>query len=760
LEPERKAKSDISLRFLSLSGTSTNLVVTGQFDSRVLDPASEYYQEGVQPIQLFGVAPYGVPVAIAGVCYIVYAAPFLLSNGAGWRTFAKYGRIFNFRSKRKGAQQDSASTPFVAPQQGNDFFLGLLVTSTSPAVGKTIEDASLRQLEGVFLTSVRRDGKILHAVGSEFVIAANDILYFSGIPDSIDKLAAQQRLVPYSDAVETIPAEELPGLSATFGIASIDLPRSGTLADESGLSISDDNASDDDQSKHGSFKSTLSPLELVQASIRKGSDLAGRSIKDIGFRRRFHAAVVSIRRDGLPLPWTGPTIGDEILKNGDELLLDVDPQFWTSHEVNAHFEHIHRGGQVRTHHEFVVPMRVGRTLAGKSVLSSGLRQLPNAFLVALERDGSILHAVSPDELLRRGDVAWFAADASSVRFIRNIPGLTPIAEKHSQRLDHVAHIERRLIQAIVAPSSPLSGKTAGEVRFRQRFNAAVVGVARRGERLRAKPGDIKLKPGDVLLLDAGPAFKEQNSDSKHFSVIIEMENTNPPRYLHTGICIALVATAFILYALEILDILIGAAIVATTMLVTGCLSGEQARRAIKWDIYLAIAGSFGVSAGLEQSGAAAAIANVIVDIGQKAGGSGFTIAAIYVATTLLSQIISNNSAAALVFPIAATISKNDDVDIYQLSYAVMLGASQVFMSSFGYQTNLMALATGGHSSKDFLKFGSPMQLVLAVVSIAVLLAGSSGWPLVWLVIGVIAVALLSLPQIVQISDIWKAKKKQ
>lgn len=123
-----------------------------------------------------------------------------------------------------------------------------------------------------------------------------------------------------------------------------------------------------------------------------------------------------------------------------------------------------------------------------------------------------------------------------------------------------------------------------------------------------------------------------------------------------------------------------------------------------------IAGSFGVSAGLEQSGGAAAIANLIINIGRKAGGSGMILGCIYVATTLLSQIVSNNSAAALVFPIAATISKNDGVDIYLLSYAVMLGASSVFMSSFGYQTNLMALAAGGHSSRDFLKFGSPMQV--------------------------------------------------
>lgn len=170
-----------------------------------------------------------------------------------------------------------------------------------------------------------------------------------------------------------------------------------------------------------------------------------------------------------------------------------------------------------------------------------------------------------------------------------------------------------------------------------------------------------------------------------------------------------------------------------------------------------IAGSFGVSAGLEVSGGAAAIANLIISIGKNAGGTGFIIGAVYVATVVLSQIISNNSAAALVFPIAATISLNMDIDIYILSYAVMLGASAVFMSSFGYQTNLLALAAGGHSSRDFLKFGTPLQFVLAIVSIATLIAGSSNWPYVWLATGIVGVITLSIPQVVDI--IFRMRRK-
>jgi len=100
------------------------------------------------------------------------------------------------------------------------------------------------------------------------------------------------------------------------------------------------------------------------------------------------------------------------------------------------------------------------------------------------------------------------------------------------------------------------------------------------------------------------------------------------------------------------------------------------------------------------------------------------------------------------------------LQIYVLSYAVMLGASAVFMSSFGYQTNLLALAAGGHSSRDFLKFGTPMQIVLAVVSIATLIAGPSNWPYVWLATGILGFLFLSLPQAVDIIYMIRTRKNK
>lgn len=729
-------------------GTSTNLVVTGQFNEKVLNPLSPYHQPGLKPISLFGITPYGLPNVIWGVIYIIYTSPFLLTGGSGWRTLKNLRKIFPARRTERDGAGDALFTPN-GTRKGfssttGDFFIGLLVKPSSPDIGMTIEDAGLRHLEGVYLTSVKRAGKVFHAVSSEFTIFSGDVLYFSGVPDSLDEISQVHKLVPYTDATDVLDVTDVPNLNAAFGTDTMTVPRS-----------EDCNRIDIDIP---SSPSSSAPLELVQAFVKNKSVIDGKSIRDCMFRRRFHAAVVSIKREGLPLDWTGQHIGDEILRGGDQLLLDVRPQFWTSAEVNEAFSEISRSGSVRSNNEFMISMAVTKSLQGVSVQKAGLRKLPNAYLVAIERSSSMMHAVDPEETLMEHDILWFAGDASSFRFIRNTPGLVPLGEEQAARLKDVKHVERRLVQAVIARGSPLIGKTPKDLKFRQQFNAAVVAVARKGERIRQKPGEIELQASDILLLDCGGEFSKKHKDSKYFAVIIEMENTNPPRYLHSALCVVLIVAAFISYAVNVLDILVGAGIAAATMLITGCLSPTQARQAIKWDIYMMIAGSFGVSAGLEASGGAAAIANFIISIGKNAGGEGFIIGAIYIATVILSQIISNNSAAALVFPIAATISLNMGIDIYILSYAVMLGASAVFMSSFGYQTNLLALGAGGHSSRDFLKFGTPLQLLLVVVSIATLLAGSSYWPFVWLVTGVVGAVTLSLPQVVDIIERIRHRK--
>ncbi|KAL4441024.1 hypothetical protein ABPG77_010455 [Micractinium sp. CCAP 211/92] len=715
----------------TIIGTSTNLVVTGQFDTRVLDPDSPYYIEGAKPISLFDLSPYGLPVSVWASIYMLLFAPFLLPRGVG----AKGAKRLLRRLRNKGELPDEEREDASA-----DFFVGLLVPAGSPVVQRTVAEAGLQETDGLTLVSVKRHGKVHHAVSGEWLLAEGDILFFSGLLDRVAEVTASHGLQPFDSSLEELHD---PSIETAFNTEGIRVPaHSSRTLDASGDA----------------------PPDLVQAVIKKGAPIVGQTVRGAGFVANFGAGLLAIKREDRNIRWSGGSLGGETLQAGDIVLLVAGPEFWTNKDAQANFSHVGKASTVKGH-EFLLPMVVtGRggkvMLAGKTLGSAGLLQMPGALLHTIERNGQPLAgSVAKDFVLAEGDTLWFAADVNSVRFIRNTPGLKPLVDEKAAKLERTRYIDRRLVQArvVVASSSPLVGKTVRELQFRDQFSAVVVAISRQGERVQANPGDIELRVGDVLLLDTGAGFKERYSDTPYFALVNEIANSNPPRFLHTFIAVGVTIAAFGLFVAETLDIVIGASLAAAIMLLTGCLSVEQARRAIRWEIVLVIAASLGVSAGMETSGASAAIANGLVDIGRRAGGQGFIIVAIYTATTVLSLMIANNAAAAIVFPIAATVAVKDNIDIYILAYAVMLGASAVFASSFGYQTNLMVLGAGGYRNFDFIKFGGPMQLFMLVATSIILILHDS-WPIVWAVTGVVGFVVLAAPEALNVIALLRSRQ--
>jgi di/tricarboxylate transporter len=173
-----------------------------------------------------------------------------------------------------------------------------------------------------------------------------------------------------------------------------------------------------------------------------------------------------------------------------------------------------------------------------------------------------------------------------------------------------------------------------------------------------------------------------------------------------------------------LSTLFGTAMVAAILMVAiGVLSESEARNAIRWEIYLTIASAFGIGTALVNSGVAGAVANFLVKIGNAIGlGQAGLLGAVYIATVLISQLVANNAAAALIFPIAVDAASKSGIDLLLMAFTVMLAASAAFMTPFGYQTNLMVMGPGGYTTKDFLIFGTPMQIVLWIATTIYLVA--------------------------------------
>ncbi|MCS6799894.1 MAG: SLC13 family permease [Myxococcota bacterium] len=368
--------------------------------------------------------------------------------------------------------------------------------------------------------------------------------------------------------------------------------------------------------------------------------------------------------------------------------------------------------------EYTVAMRVepDAAVVGQSIEEAGLRHLPGLYLVEIERDGEVLAAVGPETRLRGGDVLLFVGVVDSVVDLRRIRGLVPATDQVDKLA--VPRPSRRLLEAVVGQGSELTGRSVRDLQFRTRYGAAIIAVHRDGERVGGKVGDIVLRAGDVLLLEAPPGFLPRWRNDRAFALITEVEGGAPPRHERGWLALAILAAMVALSALGILPLLVAALLAVAAMLATGCLGRQEAWRAVDLPILVTIGSAFGVGAALEHTGAAAALGRALVELAAPLGPVA-TLAAIYLATTLLTELISNNAAAALMFPLAAEAGQAAGIGLVPVSLVIMMAASASFSTPIGYQTNLMVYGPGGYRFSDFLRVGIPLQLLLAVVAVGV-----------------------------------------
>ncbi|KAL7454525.1 hypothetical protein ACHAWC_006139 [Mediolabrus comicus] len=353
-------------------------------------------------------------------------------------------------------------------------------------------------------------------------------------------------------------------------------------------------------------------------------------------------------------------------------------------------------------------------------------------------------AVAPEDPLKAGDIIWFAGSAEAIVELRKVPGLESPQKEVLEGVNE-NKFDRRLVQAVVAKQGPLVGLTPIEFDFMRKYGAVVIAVHRHGKRIQDYPGNIKLQSGDVLLLEAGPTFIAKNADNQRsFALINEVKNSKPPRLdklkwalLITIIMLALTTIGEFIPALSdknISNLFVLGLIASIIMVSTGILSQQECRDAVNWEVYITIASAFGIGTALTASGLANAIATFLVAIGTGIGiGPAGVFGAVYFATFLISNVVTNNAAAALMFPIAMQAAHDfqPQIDKQLMAYCLMLAASASFMSPFGYQTNLLVYGPGGYKVRDFLKIGTPMQLILWIFTTLILTNPSGLWWLSW-----------------------------
>ena len=367
--------------------------------------------------------------------------------------------------------------------------------------------------------------------------------------------------------------------------------------------------------------------------------------------------------------------------------------------------------------QYVVEMTVdpGGPLAGKSVEAAGLRALPGLFLVEIDRDGDVIAAVSPDRELRGGDRLVFAGVVDSVIDLRQMAGLTP-AEGQVFKLD-AKDTQRALVEVVVSDACPLVGHSIREGRFRSRYQAAVIAVSRQGEQVRGKLGDVVLQVGDTLLLEAHRAFAAVQRHSRDFFLVSEIPGATPPRHGKAPLALLILAALVMLVGTGTLTMLHGALLAAGAMWLTRCLTTGEARDALDWPLPLALGAATGIGRAVEASGLAAGVTDAM--LGVVGTHPVAALLGVYLLTNLFTEMITNTAAAVLVYPIAEATAVGVGADPLPFVLVVMIAASASFATPLGYQTNLMVLGPGGYRYGDYVKFGLPLTLLIAIVTVTV-----------------------------------------
>ena len=370
--------------------------------------------------------------------------------------------------------------------------------------------------------------------------------------------------------------------------------------------------------------------------------------------------------------------------------------------------------------EYVVEMLVepGSALVGKTIEQAGLRHLPGLYLMEIDRDDQVLPAVSPNVALKERDRLVFAGIVESVVDLQRIRGLLPATDQVF-KLD-AERTNRSLVEAVVSQACPIVGMTIREGEFRTRYNAAVIAVARNGERIREKIGDIVLQAGDTLLLEARASFAAQHRNSRDFFLVSTVEDSTPRRHEKARISLAVLGAMVLVVASGWMTMLNASMLAAGAMILTRCTAASAALRSVDWEVLIVIAAALGIGRAMETSGAAAGLTASLLSL---AGDDPHVILAILCAVTMLfTNVVNANAAAVLVFPIGvstAGVLSAGGVVVSPMPFtiAIALGAAYSFATPIGYQTNLMVMGPGGYRFNDYLRIGLPLSVLTWGVSV-------------------------------------------
>ena len=357
-----------------------------------------------------------------------------------------------------------------------------------------------------------------------------------------------------------------------------------------------------------------------------------------------------------------------------------------------------------------------------------LRELENAtdadvLVVGYMREGQKLPAPSPNRVLRAGDTVIVKADAD---FIQELLDTTGLELEGSDKLgeEDLRSEEISVMEVTVTPSSPVQGRTGRSLNLRNRYGVNLLGVAREGGRLRASPDNIRLRPGDVLLLQGNTETLHEVLPNFGWLPLAERGlRLGQPRRVVLGLGIFTIA--LVAASLGYLPVQVAFVAAAVAMVLSGFLSLKEIYSSVDWPIIILLGAMIPVSQALETTGGVQLIAGSIANIaGNLAPWVILTI--VLVVTMLLSNIVNNAAAAVLMAPIAVSIATGMGASVDPFLMSVAIGASCAFLTPIGHQSNTLVMGPGGYQFGDYWRMGLPLEIIITLVAIPLIMLV---WPL-------------------------------
>lgn len=372
-------------------------------------------------------------------------------------------------------------------------------------------------------------------------------------------------------------------------------------------------------------------------------------------------------------------------------------------------------------------VRKDSDLLGKPVKDIALFKGRGIRLLEVVRHGVALHYDAQQVQLEAGDRLVLGCRPSGVAEAQSIKGIS-LQGDLSQGLETIVSDEGAIVEGVVAPHASIAGRTLQEINFRQRFRMVVVAVHRQGTNQRERLAELRIQPGDTLLMmGSNEAIRQLNNNDE----LIMLDRPRvPARSLRAKMPLALfIATAVIgLASLNLVPIVAAVSFGVALLLLTGCIKPKEAYASVEWSILMIIFGMLALGQAMDSSGASTLIANAMTQMVHQLVPADFQaicmLALVYLITSTFTEFLSNNAAVALMVPIALGVANSCGIDPRPLVIACCIAASASFATPIGYQTNTYVYGVGGYRFFDFTKVGLPLNLICFAVSVCVI-------PLFW-----------------------------